>query len=270
MPCGQPATSRSAWSDLRRQPRNDHDTPQTDALWHQPRRRAGRACHRDRHRAPLVSAAHGPAATGGHGHRPGADARTAAAGTAQGGHAAAAACPGGRAAAAETGRGAQADDPGAQAGQTQAQTTAAQAGGEEARTAQGETLRRATERNAADQHASGKIGPARAGPVAATGRRQSFLGRRPAGAPAEVQKYPQSALNSGKEGMNRLRFVVDAQGNVLSYELVGRSGNANLDRATLDMIRNAQPLPKPPADMVKSGSIEIVAPFVYNIEKRRR
>ena len=86
----------------------------------------------------------------------------------------------------------------------------------------------------------------------------------------KYKKYPKSALNSGKEGMNRLRFVVDAEGNVLSYELVGRSGNANLDRATLDMIRNAQPLPKPPADMVKSGSIEIVAPFVYNIEKNRR
>ena len=86
----------------------------------------------------------------------------------------------------------------------------------------------------------------------------------------KYKKYPQSAQNSGKEGMNRLRFVVDAEGNVLSYELVGRSGNANLDRATLDMIRNAQPLPKPPADMVKSGSIEIVAPFVYNIEKNRR
>lgn len=48
--------------------------------------------------------------------------------------------------------------------------------------------------------------------------------------------------------MNRLRFVVDAEGNVLSYELVGRSGNADLDRATLDMIRRAQPLPKPPAE----------------------
>ena len=86
----------------------------------------------------------------------------------------------------------------------------------------------------------------------------------------KYKKYPKSALNSGKEGMNRLRFVVDAEGNVLSYELVGRSGNADLDRATLDMIRRAQPLPKPPADMLKGGSIEIVAPFVYNIEKNRR
>jgi protein TonB len=43
--------------------------------------------------------------------------------------------------------------------------------------------------------------------------------------------------------MNRLRFVVDAEGKVVSYELVGRSGNADLDRATLEMIRRAQPLP---------------------------
>ena len=67
-----------------------------------------------------------------------------------------------------------------------------------------------------------------------------------------------------------LRFVVDAEGKVLSYELVGRSGNADLDRATLEMIRRAQPLPKPPPEMLTNGSIEIVAPFVYSIDKRRR
>ena len=86
---------------------------------------------------------------------------------------------------------------------------------------------------------------------------------------AKYKKYPAGAQARGKEGTNRLRFVVDAQGNVLSFELVGRSGNADLDRATLEMIRRAQPLPKPPADMLNNGSIEIVAPFVYNIEKRR-
>lgn len=75
----------------------------------------------------------------------------------------------------------------------------------------------------------------------------------------KYKKYPPGAQQRGKEGLNRLRFVVDAEGNVLSYELVGRSGNADLDRATLDMIRRAQPLPKPPADMLKGGSVEIVA-----------
>ena len=80
---------------------------------------------------------------------------------------------------------------------------------------------------------------------------------------------PDSDLNFDPDEWVR-DIEVDADGNVLSYELVGRSGNADLDRATLDMIRRAQPLPKPPADMLKGGSIEIVAPFVYNIEKRRR
>lgn len=86
----------------------------------------------------------------------------------------------------------------------------------------------------------------------------------------KYKKYPAGAQARGKEGLNRLRFVVDAEGNVLSFELVGRSGNADLDRATLEMIRRAQPLPKPPADMLNNGSIEIVAPFVYSLEKRRR
>ncbi|MFL6611849.1 MAG: energy transducer TonB [Pseudomonas sp.] len=83
-------------------------------------------------------------------------------------------------------------------------------------------------------------------------------------------KYPASAQARGKEGMNRLRFVVDAEGNVLSFELVGKSGNADLDRATLEMIRRAQPLPKPPADLLTNGTVELTAPFLYSIDKRRR
>jgi protein TonB len=87
---------------------------------------------------------------------------------------------------------------------------------------------------------------------------------------AKHKKYPPAARLRNKEGVNRLRFVVDAQGNVLSFELESPSGNADLDRATLQMIREAQPLPKPPADMLTNGAIEIVAPFVYSLEKRRR
>ena len=51
----------------------------------------------------------------------------------------------------------------------------------------------------------------------------------------KYKKYPPGAQARGKEGLNRLRFVVDAEGKVLSYELVGRSGNADLDRATRAM-----------------------------------
>ncbi|MGY2443200.1 energy transducer TonB family protein [Pseudomonas sp. SDO52101_S400] len=89
---------------------------------------------------------------------------------------------------------------------------------------------------------------------------------------AHLQKYkdyPDNARLRNKTGTNRLRFVVDGEGNVLSFELVDSSGNADLDRATLKMIRRAQPLPKPPADMMKNGPIELTAPFLYTIEKRR-
>ena len=87
---------------------------------------------------------------------------------------------------------------------------------------------------------------------------------------AKYKKYPEDARRRGLEGVNRLRFVVDANGRVLSYELVGKSSSASLDRATLQMIRRAQPLPKPPAEMLNNGSIEIVAPFVYSLDRGRR
>lgn len=85
---------------------------------------------------------------------------------------------------------------------------------------------------------------------------------------ARYKRYPEDARRRGFEGVNRLRFVLDANGKVLSYALVGKSGSASLDRATLEMIRRAQPLPPPPADMLQGGQLEIVAPFVYSLERR--
>lgn len=85
---------------------------------------------------------------------------------------------------------------------------------------------------------------------------------------AKYKRYPEDARRRGFEGVNRLRFVLDANGKVLSYSLVGKSGSASLDRATLEMIRRAQPLPPPPADMLQNGQLEIVAPFVYSLDRR--
>ncbi|MOA27249.1 Gram-negative bacterial tonB protein [compost metagenome] len=68
--------------------------------------------------------------------------------------------------------------------------------------------------------------------------------------------------------MVKLRFVLDGQGRVLSFALAGRSGSGSLDRATLQMIRRAQPLPAPPAELLNNGRLELVAPFVYSLERR--
>ncbi|WP_296266929.1 energy transducer TonB [Pseudomonas sp. UBA6562] len=85
---------------------------------------------------------------------------------------------------------------------------------------------------------------------------------------ARYKRYPEDARRRGLQGINRLRFVVDAEGKVLSFSLAGGSGSAALDRATLEMIRRAQPLPKPPAELLNNGSIEVVAPFVYSLDRR--
>ncbi|WP_372239690.1 energy transducer TonB [Pseudomonas sp. 8Z] len=85
---------------------------------------------------------------------------------------------------------------------------------------------------------------------------------------ARYKRYPEDARRRGIKGTNRLRFVVDANGMVLSYSLVDKAGSASLDRATLQTIRRAQPLPKPPAELLKNGTLEIVAPFSYSLERR--
>jgi protein TonB len=81
------------------------------------------------------------------------------------------------------------------------------------------------------------------------------------------KRYPNDARRRGQEGVVQVRFVIDARGQVLSHELVGRSGSPSLDRATLQMIRRAQPLPPPPPELLKNGSMEVVAPFVYSLER---
>ncbi|MCD5992088.1 energy transducer TonB [Pseudomonas sp. CDFA 602] len=85
---------------------------------------------------------------------------------------------------------------------------------------------------------------------------------------SKYKKYPEDARRRGMQGVARLRFVVDKEGNVLSYAIASSSGSPALDRATMEMIRRAQPLPKPPDEILNNGSIEILAPFVYSLDKR--
>lgn len=87
---------------------------------------------------------------------------------------------------------------------------------------------------------------------------------------AKFKRYPEDARRRGQTGTTQLRFVVDSEGRVLSYELTSKSGSASLDRATLEMIRRAQPLPVPPKEILSNGVIDLSAPFVYSLEKNRR
>ena len=85
---------------------------------------------------------------------------------------------------------------------------------------------------------------------------------------AKFKRYPEDARRRGQTGINRLKFVVDPNGRVVTFELSGRSGSASLDRATLEMIRKAQPLPAPPPELLTNGVVEVNAPFSYTLDKR--
>ncbi|MGV8842244.1 MAG: energy transducer TonB family protein [Pseudomonas sp.] len=102
-------------------------------------------------------------------------------------------------------------------------------------------------------------GPSKA-EVSWQSRLLSHLGR--------YKRYPNAARRRGAEGTSLVRFSLDGAGKVLSVSLAKSSGNAALDRATLAMIRRAQPLPAPPAELLKGGSLEVIAPFVYALERR--
>lgn len=85
---------------------------------------------------------------------------------------------------------------------------------------------------------------------------------------ARYRQYPHAAQRLNQEGTTRLRFEVDRNGRVLSFEVVGSSGHRALDRATQQMIRRAQPLPKPPPELLRNGSVEVVAPIIYSLKHR--
>jgi periplasmic protein TonB len=85
---------------------------------------------------------------------------------------------------------------------------------------------------------------------------------------AKYQKYPEEVRRRNITGSTSLRFEVDADGKVISVSIAESSGNALLDRATLEMIRRAQPLPKPPVEILRNGSVEVSAPFTYRLTKR--
>jgi protein TonB len=63
------------------------------------------------------------------------------------------------------------------------------------------------------------------------------------------KRYPGSARRSGHEGTIMLRFVIDADGRLRSYELLERSVYAGLNSAVERMVESAAPMPPVPAEL---------------------
>lgn len=84
------------------------------------------------------------------------------------------------------------------------------------------------------------------------------------GALNKVKRYPSSAQSRRQQGVPYIRFVIDRNGRVLSSRLERSSGSAALDSEAVNLPRRAQPLPKPPVDIV-GDTIEFVVPVEFFI-----
>ncbi|WP_432695921.1 energy transducer TonB [Marinobacterium sp. YM272] len=82
---------------------------------------------------------------------------------------------------------------------------------------------------------------------------------------ARHKRYPISARRRGQEGVAKLYFVVNRQGQVLEFNIRESSGFNSLDDAVIAMLEKAEPLPRFPVEMVQD-TLSITVPVAFAIK----
>ncbi|MFO8049473.1 MAG: energy transducer TonB [Desulfosudaceae bacterium] len=78
------------------------------------------------------------------------------------------------------------------------------------------------------------------------------------------KKYPSRARQKQFQGRVRIRFLITPDGQVSSLKITKRSPHEILDRAALEAVRKAAPLPRPPTNLFaeeKKITVEITVMF---------
>lgn len=78
------------------------------------------------------------------------------------------------------------------------------------------------------------------------------------------KRYPDKARARGDQGTATVAFTIDHDGRLVTSRIVQSSGSEILDEETLAMLVRAQPLPKPP-DNVLESELSFVVPVRFNI-----
>jgi protein TonB len=81
----------------------------------------------------------------------------------------------------------------------------------------------------------------------------------------KYRRYPAMARARREEGIAYVTFRMNRAGSVLSAEIVRSSGSSLLDRAALDTLKRAQPLPKIPED--KPDPLELSVPVEFFVHR---
>ena len=80
------------------------------------------------------------------------------------------------------------------------------------------------------------------------------------------KRYPGDARQRKRAGAAWVRFQVDRDGKLLASELVTSSGTVLLDREALQVLQRAQPLPAPPASVLRQGTVTVTLPVSFRLD----
>lgn len=81
----------------------------------------------------------------------------------------------------------------------------------------------------------------------------------------KYRRYPASARNRGVQGVAYVRFRMNRAGRLLSAEIIRSSGSEALDRAALETLRRAEPLPAIPSD--RPDILELSVPVEFFVRR---
>ena len=84
----------------------------------------------------------------------------------------------------------------------------------------------------------------------------------------QAKRYPEAARMRRQQGVVLLSFAMDRNGMVLSVSVKKSSGFDILDQEALALVQRAQPLPKPPPEIL-SNPVELVVPIEFSLKDRR-
>ena len=82
----------------------------------------------------------------------------------------------------------------------------------------------------------------------------------------KFQRYPMEARDKGEEGETVVRIRIDRSGTIRYRILEHSTGSPALDRAAIDMVNRANPVPAVPNDYPKDDLIEFLIPVNFTLQ----
>jgi periplasmic protein TonB len=81
------------------------------------------------------------------------------------------------------------------------------------------------------------------------------------------KRYPDGARARGSQGSVVVEFTIDRAGNVVASRVLQHSGSSSLDQEAMAVLKRANPLPRPPAEL--TGELfALILPIQFRIKER--